>query len=131
MKNILILVAGLLVGAAGFWLFSRHHAEEKHEPEKVHEETKAESGMIKLDKKQQAAAGIETTLPESARLPEEVKAYGRALDPAPLVAMALEVQAARAVLEASTKEFERTKILYSQNQNASARAFEMADAAAK
>jgi hypothetical protein len=130
MKNILILIIGLGIGATGFWLISTHR-KEKAEPEKAHAEEHAAPGVIKLDKKQQAAAGIETAAPEPMRLPEEVKGYGRVLDAATLVTMTLDIQAAHATADASQKEFERLKTLFGQGQNASARALETAEAAAK
>ena len=132
MKNILILIIGLIAGAGGFWLISSRHEHEKAEHETHAEEKPAhgDSG-IKLDKKQQEAAGIQTALPERAHLPDEAKGYGRVLDPAQIVALTLDLQAARATANASQKEFERLKTLNSQGQNASARALETADATAK
>lgn len=131
MKNILILIIGLAVGAGGFWLVSSHRPE-KAEPEKAPEEkTERGTDVIKLDKKQQAAAGIETAFPETARLPDEIKGYGRVLDPAQFVALNLDIQAARATADASKKELERLKTLHAQGQNASARALETAEATAK
>jgi hypothetical protein len=59
----------------------------------------------------------------------EIKGYGRVLDPAPLAALAAELSSDRAVAQASQQEFERLKILASQN-NASARALQAAQAAA-
>lgn len=132
MKNILILIIGLIVGAGGFWLISS-----RHEPEKAEHETHAEEkpahgdSAIKLDKKQQEAAGIQTALPQTAHLPEEVKGYGRVLDPAQIVALTLDLQAARATANASQKEYERLKTLNAQGQNASARALETAEATAR
>jgi len=136
MKNVLILVIGLAIGAGGFWLISSHRTEsaahEKAESGKPSESKLAGGAdVIKLDKKQQAAADIETTLPQPTRLPEEVKGYGRILDQAQFVSLSLDVQAAGATADASKKEFDRLKTLYAQGQNASARALETAEAAAK
>jgi hypothetical protein len=132
MKNILILIIGLLAGAGGFWLISSRHETEKGEHETHAEEKSAHSDNgIKLDPKKQEAAGIKTALPEAAHLPEEAKGYGRVLDPAQIVALTLDLQAARATANASQKEYERLKTLNAQGQNASARALEAADATAR
>jgi len=132
MKNILILIIGLIVGAGGFWLISSRHDNEKAEHENHAEEKPAHGdNAIKLDKKQQEAAAIKTALPEAARLPEEVKGYGRVLDSAQIIGLTLDLQAARATANASQKEYERFKTLNAQGQNASARALETADATAR
>src|SRR5205085_2503460 len=132
MKNVLILIIGLALGAGGFWLISSRRQPEKPEHEPAAEERAGhDESVIKLDAKRQKAAGIETGLPTAATLPEELKGYGRVLDPAQVVAMTLDIQAARATADASKKEFERLKTLYAQGQNASARALETAEAAAR
>jgi hypothetical protein len=131
MKNILTLIIGIALGAAGFWFVSSRHIEKPDHEKPAEEKTDHDADVIKLDKKQQDAAGVETALPEPVRLPVEVKGYGRVLDPAQFVSLALDVQAARATAEASKKELERLKTLYAQGQNASARALETAEAAAK
>jgi hypothetical protein len=132
MKNLLILIIGLAAGAGGYWLFS-HHAEEGEKKETVaaHEEKKGgDEGVIKLDAKQIAAAGIKVAAVQEAKLPREAKGYGRVLDPAPFITAVLETQTAEAAAGASQKEFERLRGL-AQGQNASAHALETAEAAAK
>jgi hypothetical protein len=136
MKNIIILILGLVIGAGGFWLFSREgpsSSESKENAEKSAEGAgaKEENGVFKLDEKHQAAAGIKTAQPARTEVPAEVKGYGRVLDPGPVIALKLDVDAARAALNASSKEFERVKGLYALNQNASARTLETAEAAVK
>ena len=59
----------------------------------------------------------------------EVQGYGRVLDPTPLAALLTERATAKASLDASTREYERLKLLHDQGQNASARALETAEAA--
>jgi hypothetical protein len=66
---------------------------------------------------------------QAAQAPAEVRGFGRVLDPAPLAALVTEGATAQAALQASTKEYERVKTLFSQDQNASARALETAEAA--
>lgn len=136
MKNILILILGLALGAGGYW-FAAHqtHADsheegEKHEEEKHGEETHA-PGLIKVTKKQQKAADLKLTQPEPVEIPKQIKAYGRVLDASSVVTLASDMQTARATLEASNKDFERVKGLFGANQNASARALETAEAVVK
>jgi hypothetical protein len=135
MKNILILIIGLAIGAGGFWLVTSRR-ESDHDEHKEHEEHAAEKGahdenVIKLDKKQQAAAGLEIALPQKGELAEEIKGYGRILDPSQIVSPILDIQTARVTADASGKEFQRLKTLFSQGQNASARALEASEATAR
>ncbi|HUS35430.1 MAG TPA: hypothetical protein VM680_08780 [Verrucomicrobiae bacterium] len=135
MKNILILIIGLALGAGGFWLVtSRHesdHSEHKEHEEHAVEKSPHDDNVIKLDKKQQAAAGLEIALPQKGQLAGEIKGYGRVLDPSQIVSPSLDIQTARVTADASAKEFQRLKTLFSQGQNASARALEAAEATAR
>jgi hypothetical protein len=139
MKKVFLgLVVGLLAGGGSAWFFLRHHggeAEAKKEEEKKEEShvqhDENDGTFLKLDKEFQWRADLKVTTLEAAELKPELKAFGRVLDPGPL-AMALNtVAAARAQLEASNKEAARLKVLFGQNQNASARALEIAEAAVK
>ena len=134
MKTFFTLLIGVVAGAAALWLVSaRLKGEKKEEDAKAehHEESAADEGVIKLDKKKQESAGIQTAQPKAAKLAEEVKGYGRVLDPAPIVGMMLGAQAAQATAEASEKDLRRLQALFAQGQNASARSLETAEAAAK
>jgi hypothetical protein len=130
------IAAGLLLGVAITWTFLKHH---QHEEEKKPEEHKEEAHVLhtndqtflKLDLAEQEHAGLKIASLPSATLKPEVKGYGRVLDPAPLAALLLENASAHAALEASTKEFQRLKILHDQDQNVSTRALETAEAAVK
>jgi hypothetical protein len=53
------------------------------------------------------------------------------LDPTPLTTLLLDIKSAEAALDASAREYERARVLFAQNQNASARALESAKAAMK
>jgi hypothetical protein len=86
--------------------------------------------VLTLDPKAQALIGLQTTNLAAATLPPAIRAYGRALDPAPLAALANEKAADRAALDATTAEYERLKNLV-QNRNASLKALEDAQAAMK
>ena len=57
-----------------------------------------------------------------------VRAYGRVLEPAPLLALASDRATDRAALAASSKEYQRLNTLFDQGQNASAKAMESAQA---
>jgi hypothetical protein len=137
MKKLLAgLVIGGLAGGVGVWLFVAHHDKPAKEEEKVeskshlHHGTNGES-FLKLDKETQEHVGLKTAVLEAAELKPELKAFGRIVDPSSLAASLTEIAAARAQLEASSKEAERIKTLFGQNQNASARALEIAEAAVK
>jgi exonuclease VII small subunit len=86
---------------------------------------------VKLDRARQISAGIVIANLQAMQLPPEVKGYGRVLDPTPLAALLLDIESAEAALEASAREYERARVLFAQNQNASARALESAEAAMK
>ena len=75
-------------------------------------------------------AGIETATGEPGRREPEVEAYGRVLDPAPVVAAITEREAARAAADAGRRELARLESLANGNQNASARDVEVARAEA-
>jgi len=140
-KNIFIgIIVGLLVGGAAMWGFLRHAATPAAtEPEKkaeAKEESRVQHGTngetyIKLDKIAQEHAGIKVAAPEAVQLAPEVKGFGHVLDPAPLAILITEGASARASLDASTKEYQRLKTLYDQNQSVSTRALEAAEAAMK
>jgi fructose-specific component phosphotransferase system IIB-like protein len=139
MKNVLLgIIVGLLAGGVGAWLFLRHHAsgaeakkeeEKKEEPHVQHDDN--DKVFLKLDKEFQWHADLKMAVLQAAELKPELKAFGRVLDPAPLATVLTTLAAARAQLEASGKEAERLKILFGQNQNASARSLETAEAAVK
>jgi hypothetical protein len=134
-KIILGIVIGMVAGATATWLVSRHHEKEEHpeehkEESRVHHDTNGDV-YIKIDKATQERIGLKTAPLESAQLSPEVKGYGRVIDPSPLSALQVEQLSAQASLDASTREYERLKGLYAQDQNVSARALEAAEAARK
>jgi hypothetical protein len=87
------------------------------------------STFINLDLGAQKLIGLHAAPLAAATQPPEVAAYGRVLDPAPLVAQLGDTAAARAALDTSRKEYLRQKDLYAQGQNTSAKALEAAQAA--
>ncbi len=86
--------------------------------------------VVALDAETQQRIGLKSEQLESVWFQPEVKGYGRVLDPASLVALVAELDAARASAQASGQEFERLKVLSQQN-NASIRALQAAEASAR
>jgi len=136
-KVILGILVGLAIGAAGTAIYLKYpKAESQRDPEEQVEESFLQHDpdgrtLVKLDQDTQTRMGLKTGPLAAAQMSPEVKGYGRVLDPAPLAALVTEGTAAQASLDASTREFERLRGLYSQNQNASARDLEAAEAAMK
>jgi multidrug efflux system membrane fusion protein len=141
-KVILGILVGLALGAAGTAFYFKYpqvwKGQESEEP--VPQEQADESflqpdadgrTLVKLDADTQARMGLKVTSLPAAEMAPEVRGFGRVLDPAPLASLVTEGATARASLEGSTREYERLKTLYSQNQNASARALEAAEVAMK
>ena len=86
--------------------------------------------IVTLDADTQKVMGLQVASLAATELSPELKGFGRVLDPAALGATVAEVFSARATAGVSQKEFARLKALAEQN-NASARALEAAEAAAK
>jgi hypothetical protein len=144
-KVILGVVIGLALGAVGAVILVKYpevaDVLKLRQAEKGEEEAPAQAEesfvqhdsngqiVIKLDPNEQTRIGLQVAPLQAAQAPTEVRGFGRVLDPAPLAALVTEGAAAQAALQASTKEYERVKTLFSQNQNASARALETAEAA--
>ena len=133
MKLYIGLILGVLLGlVAGWFIFPKIAGRKTSEIEseaKPREEKREQA--VKLDKEQQKLAGIQLAQPKLVHVSPELKAYGRILDPSVFTALALEIQSAQASLHASKLEYERLKNLFAQNQNASARALETAEATMK
>jgi hypothetical protein len=139
MKRLLALVIAIAVVAGLIVAYREMSQERTREAEREKpvsapsRATRAADGsvVLTLEAETQQRLALTTANPAPATLDREVKAYGRVLDPAPLVALLGEIASARAALEASTKDFQRVKKLFEQDQNASARALETAEAAMK
>ena len=135
-KLLLGLIVGLVLGGAGVWFYEQRHAEGKEEKkeEKKEEVSFVQHGtngetFLKLDRETQARMGLKTAPLNATQSKPEVEAYGRVLDPAPLESLLIERASAKAAFDASSREFERLKLLHDQGQNASTRALETAQAA--
>lgn len=143
-RIVLGVVIGLALGAAGTVILVKYpevadflklpKAEKEQEPQAQTEESFVQHDsngqtVVKLDPKEQSLIGLKVMPLVAAEAPAEVKGFGRVLDPVPLAALVTERASAQAALQASAKEYERVKTLFSQDQNASARALETAEAA--
>ena len=65
----------------------------------------------------QGDAGIVFGNPAAGQWSQEVKGYGRVLDPAPLAGLLNELVLAQAATNATTREWERQKTLLAPNQH--------------
>src|SRR5579863_248832 len=84
--------------------------------------------VVELSRDDQARIGLETEKVSAASRSQEATAYGVVLDPAPLAALNAELASTRAALAASRAEYERTRLLHSEQQNVSLKDFETARA---
>jgi hypothetical protein len=135
MKKVLLgILVGLVGGAAvTAWLVRRPASPAAAAPEAPAAGAVEASGRagVRMTPEQQTRAGVVLAAPQLIALQTERKAYGRVLDPAPLVTALAEVETAQAALSASQKEFARVEKLHAENENASAQALETAEAAVK
>ena len=131
----LVVFAAVLVAVAyGYLRMSKRRAAEVGGDQAVLAESRMEHGtngeaVVSLDLRTQGLIGLQTAALEAATQAPAVKAYGRVLDPAPLLALASDAASDRAALTASSKEYQRLKALFASGQNASAKALESAKAA--
>src|SRR4030095_2105371 len=91
-------------------------------------EAEHEDFVVTLDKEKAEAAGIETAEPEKSELVPRRVAFGRVLDPLPLVALDGDLATAEAAVTASRAEYERTQKLLAAGENTSRKSFEAAEA---
>ncbi len=135
MKKILLgLLLGFAAGGAATWWFLQSHqptAPAAAEAEAKHPEAAKSDGRLHLNKEQLANAGLAFAQPQPAEWQADVKAFGRVLDPTPLATLLTDIEAARAAVDASAREFQRLKSLNAQDNTASVRAVEAADAILK
>jgi hypothetical protein len=83
---------------------------------------------VKLEKEKWRALGLEMAEPLKAELKPQRVAFGRVLDPAPLVVLDGELSSADAALAASRAEFERTQALLKSGEGMSRKVAETAEA---
>ena len=92
------------------------------------EEEKPEDFVVKLEKEKWQALDIDKGEPEKAELKPQRIAFGRVLDPTPLVTLDGELAAAEAALAASRAEHERTAGLFKNGENLARKTLETAEA---
>jgi len=84
--------------------------------------------VVELSRDEQTRIGLETERVNAVTQSQEATAYGVVLDPAPLAALDAEVASTRAALAASRAEYERARLLHSEQQNVSLKDLETARA---
>ena len=137
MKKIVHFILTLAVLAALGWALWRGfthkpEGEEEHPAEAAAADEPAEEHedyTVTLETEKWKAIGVEMGEPEKAELAPRRVAFGRVLDPTPLVTLDSDLAAAEAALSASRAEYERSQKLLAGGQNTSMKAVETAEAA--
>src|SRR5216684_7966673 len=136
-KWIAAAVAVLAVLVIFVWLFGQGARNDEGEGDEGEQVTSAQpkisrsSGgqvVVELSRDEQARIGLETERVNAMTQSQAVTAYGVVLDPAPLAALDAELASARAAVAASRAEYERARLLHSEQQNVSLKDFETARA---
>src|SRR5713101_4607668 len=136
-KWVAAAVAVLAVLVIFVWLFGGGARNDKGEGDEGEQVTSAPSKIshssggevvVELSRDEQARIGLETERVGAVTQSQEVTAYGVVLDPAPLAALDAELASARATVSASRAEYDRARLLHSEQQNVSLRDFETARA---
>jgi len=137
MRKLLHFIFVLLALAALTWALwrgiSHREKDEKEEGKEVPTaatgaEAEHEEFVVTLEKEKIEAAGIEVAAPEKSELVPRRVAYGRVLDPTPLVTLDGDLAGADAAATASRAEFERTQKLLAAGEKTSRKSFETAEA---
>lgn len=127
----IIAVVAVLSWALWRGVTHKQGAGEEHPVEKPaaeEAEPEHEDLVVVLEKEKWKAVGVEMSEPEKSELAPRRVAFGRVLDPSPLVALDADLAAAEAGTGASRAEFERTQKLLAAGENTSRKAFETAEA---
>jgi len=137
-KFIIFIVAAVVIAALirAYIQMSKERATEAAGEQAVTAESRVRQDIngnisVSLDLNTQKLIGLQTATLAGATLKPEVKGHGRTLDPTPLIGFLSEIASTRAALDASSKDFQRVKTLFAQDQNASAKALETAEATMK
>ena len=91
-------------------------------------EEKPEDFTVKLDKEKWQALDIEKGEPEKTELKPQRIAFGRVLDPTPIVTLDGELAAAEAALAASRAQYERSQELFKNGENLARKTLETSEA---
>ena len=84
--------------------------------------------LVRLEDETRQRVTIAVATLTAAKHAPEAKAYGQVMDPGPLLLLHGELVAAEAALTNSAAQFQRTKTLFEEDQNASRRAYDAAEA---
>jgi hypothetical protein len=129
----LIALGAAVVAVCLFAGFHRQAGDEAEQesvsaPPPVLSHTAAGLVVVILSKPEQARIGLEVEALRSSARSRELTGYGVVLDPGALITLNAQIASARAVLDASRAEFERTKFLHAHQQNISLKDLETAQA---
>ena len=133
-KWIAAAVAVLAVLVILVWIFAGTSKDEGDEEERVTStppkisHTSSGQIVVELNRDEQARIGLETAGLTAVTQSQEFIAYGVVLDPVPLATLNAAITSARAMVEASRAEYERARLLHSEQQNVSLKDFETARA---
>lgn len=129
-----VVAIGLVAGLTFAFVEGRKEMareREREKPVKTPARTSRAPGgdaVIKLDADTRQRVTIAVAPLVAAAHAPEVKAFGSVLDPAPLLALHGELVAAEVALTNSAAQYQRTKALFEDDQNASRRALDSAEA---
>lgn len=114
------------------WIGVRKQREKPHTEEAAgapkEEEEKPEDYVVKLEKEKWQALDIEKGEPEKTELKPQRIAFGRVLDPTPIITLDGELAAADAALAMSRGERERTQGLFKAGEGVARKVLETAEA---
>ncbi len=139
MKRLLVALGLIAILVGGFLLWKRGHGSEPKAAEAKPEEAKTDEAasrvthddqgrtVVKMDDEAQGKMGLLVEKPNVCQQSNELKGYGKVLDPTPLAALLTELATAQAAASASSNELARTRLLASQ-QNTSERLVQTAEA---
>ena len=130
-KTVWLMIAACLWLGAGCNRGSDEREENQEDAQSSASSGHSKEGVVVLEPATQQNIALKTGQLEGKSLPREVKAYGQVMQAQPLVAQVAELASARTDLELATREWQRIKGLYDQNQNTSLRALQEAEAAMK
>jgi hypothetical protein len=128
------LLGGLGVGAVFLYRIGKAERDQEAEREKPIETpsriSRGKNGevLLSFSPEERKQLGLVVLTLEEKRLPQEAVSYGRVLAAAPLLGLMSDRSQAEAALSASRAEFERTKTLFQENENASRKALDQAQA---
>lgn len=133
LAHFILVVTALAALSWALWRgFTMKHGGEDHfvvAPEASAEaEPEHEDFVVALEKDKWKEAGVEMAELEKTELAPRRIAFGRVLDPSPLIALDGDLSAAEAAITASRAEYERSEKLLAAGENMSRKSFETAEA---